>query len=78
MKINSERLEALLFEMLARVRSGDCDWVAMCIQEQDGVQVQVRVTSDSNDFLGVVSPGVIEDPWPLQMKKPAAANAGRV
>lgn len=60
MRINSQRLESLLLEMLAEVRGGPFEDVSMCVFEHAGLQVQVKVTSDPNEFIGVVTTGVVE------------------
>lgn len=60
MRINSERLEALLLEMLAGLRRGPYEDMSMCILERDGMQIQVHVTSDPREFIGVVTSGVVE------------------
>ncbi|WP_424196637.1 hypothetical protein ACMYR3_17070 (plasmid) [Ampullimonas aquatilis] len=64
MKINSTRLEALLIEMQSGLRSGafddDATYVTMCILEQNGIQIQVKVTCDPHEFMSFVTSGVVE------------------
>lgn len=64
MRINSHLLEAILADMLAEVRRGRCEDVSMCIFEHEGMQIQVHVTSDENEFIGVVTTGVVDEGRP--------------
>lgn len=60
MKINSGRLEELLAEMKKYLEDGSCTYVTMCIHEQDEIQIQVKVTSDRQEFVAAVTTGVVE------------------
>jgi hypothetical protein len=53
MKIKKEALEKAINTSLKDLRNG-CESEAFCIYAEDGIEVQVHITTDENDFLDCI------------------------